>query len=514
MTEIYNWVDDPTVSGVAKCDTDVLNDCLMHLKYNHKPSGSTRNIGDIFYTLRLDETLNGAYLCDGTEFVKEDFTGEQNPYDLLVLGRIPSLSYEEYEQELVNNFGNCGYFALDIVNKKFKVPTLHQISMEATKAGEEVGIFIQDQLQEHTHKYIAPDTNNMPRGDDRTNCVTYTLNPKTSGVQDARVGDRTKSRTISVRFMVQLCTDCTDISIGQYSARIEDNTQSGLTLIDNKTIESLDALHSKANDGLEILNNACTSLTLCDTTNCVLEAPNGIAECVDNAIVIKSNLKLLIADGRTSDGKLKNLQYVIPEDIVYDPTGLAQGERTLIISAKGKMISIITQNLFYGDVFPTVANAQIFFNEVENKWYHRDSSASEWIADNFIVLGNFNYTDGNITALKTKSVKQVLMNSNLDYINTLPFPSSKFLNISPKSSGSSYIAPANGYFHIFAKSWTNFGWVDLRHKSSFLGKVYATPCTGANGDVFLPVKKGDEISAQYSGVNVTYFRFIYAQGEI
>ena len=36
MTESYNWTDNPTLSGVAECNTDVLNDCLMHLKYSQQ----------------------------------------------------------------------------------------------------------------------------------------------------------------------------------------------------------------------------------------------------------------------------------------------------------------------------------------------------------------------------------------------------------------------------------------------------------------------------------------------
>ena len=40
MTEKYSWTDNPTVSGVAICDTEILNDCLMHLKYENK----TKNI--------------------------------------------------------------------------------------------------------------------------------------------------------------------------------------------------------------------------------------------------------------------------------------------------------------------------------------------------------------------------------------------------------------------------------------------------------------------------------------
>lgn len=30
----YGWVDNPTEAGVAECDPDVLNDCLMYLRYN------------------------------------------------------------------------------------------------------------------------------------------------------------------------------------------------------------------------------------------------------------------------------------------------------------------------------------------------------------------------------------------------------------------------------------------------------------------------------------------------
>jgi hypothetical protein len=31
----HEWTDNPTVSGISICDTDILNECLMHLKYNN-----------------------------------------------------------------------------------------------------------------------------------------------------------------------------------------------------------------------------------------------------------------------------------------------------------------------------------------------------------------------------------------------------------------------------------------------------------------------------------------------
>lgn len=41
MTQ-YNWVDNPTASGVADYNPDVLNDCLMSLKYNVPASFDTK----------------------------------------------------------------------------------------------------------------------------------------------------------------------------------------------------------------------------------------------------------------------------------------------------------------------------------------------------------------------------------------------------------------------------------------------------------------------------------------
>lgn len=45
MATEYQWTDNPTVNGVSDCNTDVLNDCLMHLKYTKtiRNVGSTEN---------------------------------------------------------------------------------------------------------------------------------------------------------------------------------------------------------------------------------------------------------------------------------------------------------------------------------------------------------------------------------------------------------------------------------------------------------------------------------------
>lgn len=54
MTNTYEWTDNPTVSGVSVYDPDVLNECLMHLKYDIPSSYdskiencSTKNLSNV-----------------------------------------------------------------------------------------------------------------------------------------------------------------------------------------------------------------------------------------------------------------------------------------------------------------------------------------------------------------------------------------------------------------------------------------------------------------------------------
>lgn len=85
--EEYTWTDNPMEAGVADCDPDVVNENLMHLKYNHKGGGGglppsicnsltiTRSGQNV--TLKWQDPnntiLDNQYLCtwDGTKIVKK-----------------------------------------------------------------------------------------------------------------------------------------------------------------------------------------------------------------------------------------------------------------------------------------------------------------------------------------------------------------------------------------------------------------------------------------------------------
>ena len=95
---------------------DLSQDCFYMLE-NKGAVG--RNIGDVFWTYRKDSSLNGAYDCNGQEFNKADFTGDTNPYDLLVANSLPWVDYETFETN-IEETGVCTYWGLDTVNQDRK----------------------------------------------------------------------------------------------------------------------------------------------------------------------------------------------------------------------------------------------------------------------------------------------------------------------------------------------------------------------------------------------------------
>lgn len=114
MTEIYNWVDNCCASGVALCNTDILNECLMYLKYEN--NGGGLELCDIGTALYIDETkglrrrLNGS-IMDITANYQAFLTRLQT-----IIALYPSLVCTEEEWQTIktmSKLGQCGKFVLN-----------------------------------------------------------------------------------------------------------------------------------------------------------------------------------------------------------------------------------------------------------------------------------------------------------------------------------------------------------------------------------------------------------------
>lgn len=83
-----------------------------------------RNIGDIFYTSRADNTLNGAVECNGATYNTADYIGSGNIGQLLADGKIPYVSLADYATA-ISTQGWCDKVGWDGAgNTDFRVPTL------------------------------------------------------------------------------------------------------------------------------------------------------------------------------------------------------------------------------------------------------------------------------------------------------------------------------------------------------------------------------------------------------
>lgn len=88
----YKWTDNCCESGKAVCNTDVLNDCLMHLKYNQ---GVTNCLTEI--PQRIKYTLNNGTLTliAGSQFIF--------PNGFETDGKTPKFDHVEIENDVRNN---------------------------------------------------------------------------------------------------------------------------------------------------------------------------------------------------------------------------------------------------------------------------------------------------------------------------------------------------------------------------------------------------------------------------
>lgn len=120
------------------------------------------------------------------------------------------------------------------------------------------------------------------------------------------------------------------------------------------------------------------------------------------------------------------------------------------------------------------------------------------------------------TATSTKKAYSIMTKSptNNEYMSRMAMPSNKYIDLELGANGSTYTAPANGWF--FLRKFTSAS-------NQFIG-LYQTNNSGVSSEItdslanhdssiFIPVRKGQVVSCYYTfGGETKEFRFIYAEG--
>ena len=95
-------------------------------------------------------------------------------------------------------------------------------------------------------------------------------------------------------------------------------------------------------------------------------------------------------------------------------------------------------------------------------------------------------------------------------------PSSKYVDFTLGASGTSYTAPANGYYLVTKASTASGQYVQIwLDNGTALSSIVRATATDQSVNAWLPVKKGDKVIIYYTaGGTTNRSRFIYAQGEV
>lgn len=178
---------------------------------------ASRNIGDVFYTLRKDQTLNGAVACDGRKLYQSEFekySDDSNIFQLIKNGDLPAVSSAVYDKE-VKDTGNCAYFSYDESDGYLRVPTIKDVYIRATQADAQLYKYLQPAIPAHSHgttlycthgKFGGGTQAEWSNGDtDRLGPVTVQTSTISSGVY------KTDCKTVQppslcLRAMVQVVT--------------------------------------------------------------------------------------------------------------------------------------------------------------------------------------------------------------------------------------------------------------------------------------------------------------------
>lgn len=205
IKDFYTWTDDPTESGIALCDTDILNDCLMHLKYQNGAFPllysfwSDHEIDDMAY-LRADTfswqsgaTYTGAYNELETQYTDVDSTTETvDGITYKVTPKGYKIALPDQEQAILNKYtitGQAWYYILDVENVRFKLPrTKYGFTGLRTTVGSDVkaGLPAMTESGAHTHtrgtmELTGSTTNFLQTNGTRTGVFSNTQNGTTTG---------------------------------------------------------------------------------------------------------------------------------------------------------------------------------------------------------------------------------------------------------------------------------------------------------------------------------------------
>ena len=217
---------------------------------------------------------------------------------------------------------------------------------------------------------------------------------------------------------------------------------------------------------------------------------------VGSTIFALPGIKGLIPDGRNDDGSLKNIEFT--SDIIRMQTFPSSWAFTNF------PVVLLTNN--FGVYEPN----NFVYKELENlNWNNGDK-----VYVNGVKVVDISVTNGVVTSFTPQTTFQALDRNDSSWIAQQAMPSGKYIDLTLGASGSSYTAPANGWFFIDKQTASANQFIDMLNTTKKYNITMQPYVSGAIIRFIFPVQKGDVIRVSYTASgSTTSFKFYYAEGE-
>ena len=418
----YQWTDNPTVSGVAKCDTDVLNECLMHLKYDNGGGTGLQMFDTILKDHILTYEESKGLELQGTYVYKTAIAGERYGYpdfyakvvkeyneatvtetinDVTVKVNANGHKFFDIADKasidaFYNTMGTAWFYGIDTENERIFLPRDKYFAVNgvAPVVGNGMTLGLTDgsitfgitKSHPNNNRYLNGDINLYGQSvgtsavDDKTNSIKsigITTDPTKSGIEAHLTANEDKYLYICVGNTVS-DTSWVDVVT---------QVQGGVKDLEDKTLE-----------GIDRLKQSSTALTQTQITNCLLEVPQNIKlELNNGTLTLKAGSIVTVPNGFEADGTTPKFDYVTVEsDVLFDFSGWGTTKRTLTFNTVLQKLEGFERDTqtSSGSTVPAVNYGYMTWYDTANNLvkYSSDSGAT-WSAGGSLPLAIFSGGD-------------------------------------------------------------------------------------------------------------------------
>lgn len=147
-TAICDWLNNAPVKKIPFINSS------NQLDYIDAPAGNI--IGTILaINCTASYVPDGCLPCDGSEYTKAQFSDLWTNFLTSNPAKLNVCTYEQYQSD-ISTYGQCGKFAVDTTNNKFKVPTIKDGSyLTQAKSDTELGKAYNESLPNHAHTFSS-----------------------------------------------------------------------------------------------------------------------------------------------------------------------------------------------------------------------------------------------------------------------------------------------------------------------------------------------------------------------